>query len=370
MKVGVPKEIKDQEHRVALTPRGARSLVEGGHVVCVQAGAGLGSGFSDEQYAEAGATLDSAEAAWESGLVMKVKEPQESEYRHLRGQLLFTYFHLSGVPPSLTEALLRSDTTAIAYETVEDEQGRLPLLAPMSAVAGNMAVVIGSYYLARFNRGRGVQLGEVLGERHGKVVVLGDGVVGRHAARTANAMGSNVYICTRHREREAELREAISSTLDFVPSRPEDIGRAVEDADLVVGAVLLRGARATHLVTEEMVRSMQAGAVIVDVSIDQGGCVQTSRPTSHSDPVFEKHGVTHYCVTNMPGAYPRTSTIALAAATLPYAMKLADGGLAALRDDRGFARGVNTYRGHITCEPVSEDLGLTDRYRPFSSLSS
>ncbi len=369
MKIGVPKEIKVQENRVALTPEGARTLAGAGHAVLVEHGAGLGSGFRDEQYADAGATPCSTEQAWNGELVMKVKEPQESEYRHLRGQFLFTYFHLSGVLPSLTQALLRSNTTAIAYETVEDADGRLPLLAPMSAVAGNMAVMVGSYYLAKFNGGRGVQLGEVLGQRHGKVLVLGDGVVGRHAARSAHAMGAHVFICSRHGDRAAELAEAIGPRLDFVLSRPEEIATQVKDADLVVGAVLLRGARAAHLVTEDMVRSMQAGAVIVDVSIDQGGCVQTSRPTSHSDPVFEKHGVTHYCVTNMPGAYPRTSTIALTTATLPYARALADNGLTALRDDPGFARGVNTYQGHITCQPVSEDLGLTERHASFSSLA-
>lgn len=370
MRIGVPKEIKDQENRVALTPDGARMLAGRGHAVSVEAAAGRGSGFSDDEYASAGATLCSAAEAWDVDLVMKVKEPQESEYGYLRDQFLFTYFHLSGVTESLTAALLGSGTTAVAYETVEDAAGRLPLLAPMSAVAGNMSVVIGSYYLAKFNGGRGMQLGSVLGQRHGKVVVIGDGVVGRHAARTADAMGANVFICSRREERKAELERAISSSLSFVVSRPENIAHHVKDADLLVGAVLLRGAKATHLVSEEMVRSMQPGAVIVDVSIDQGGCVETARPTSHSDPVYVEHGVTHYCVTNMPGAYPRTSTIALTSATLPYATKLADEGLAGLREDAAFARGVNTYRGFVTYEPVAEDLGLMERYEPFSSLSS
>lgn len=345
-------------------------LSDSGHYVHVQEGAGLGSGFSDDEYAEVGATLCSAEQAWDVDLVMKVKEPQESEYPYLRHQVLFTYFHLSGVTESLTEALLRSGTTAIAYETVEDEGGRLPLLAPMSAVAGNMAIVMGSYYLAKFNHGRGMQLGEVLGQRHGKVVVVGDGVVGRHAARTADAMGASVYVCSRHEEREAQLKREVSPSLNFVLSRAENIARQVQDADLLVGAVLLRGAKATHLVSEEMVRSMQPGAVIVDVSIDQGGCVETARPTSHSEPVYVEHNVTHYCVTNMPGAYPRTSTIALTNATLPYAVKLAGKGLAALRQDTGFAKGVNTYQGFVTYKPVAEDLGLMERHTPFSSLST
>jgi alanine dehydrogenase len=370
MKIGVPKEIKDQENRVALTPAGARVLAERGHTVQVQQGAGFGSGFSDDEYLQAGASLCPAEQAWDADLVMKVKEPLESEYPHLRHQLVFTYFHLSGVTETLTEALLRSEVTAIAYETVEDEAGHLPLLAPMSAVAGNMAVVIGSYYLAKFNGGRGMQLGQVLGERHGKVVVVGDGVVGRHAARTADAMGANVYLFSRHADREAELAREISPGLNFVLSQAENIAHHVKDADLVVGAVLLRGARAKYLVSEDMVRSMQAGAVIVDVSIDQGGCVETARPTSHSDPVYTLHDVTHYCVTNMPGAYPRTSTIALTNATLPYALKLADKGFDALREDKGFAEGVNTHQGHVTYKPVAEDLGLMDRHQPFSSLSS
>lgn len=368
MKIGVPKEIKDQEYRVALTPAGARILVDAGHSVHIEDGAGLGSGFSNEAYSQAGAALCSAAAAWDATLVMKVKEPQESEYAYLHDQFLFTYFHLSGVTKALTEVLLRSKTTAIAYETVEDERGRLPLLAPMSAVAGNMAIVMGSYYLAGFNRGRGMQLGKVLGQRHGNVVVIGDGVVGKHAARTADAMGATVHICSRHPEREAELKAEISSSVNFFLSRSGDIAQHVKDADLVVGAVLLRGAKASHLVTEDMVRGMQQGAVIVDVSIDQGGCVETSHPTSHSQPVFEKHGVTHYCVTNMPGAYPRTSTIALTSATLPYARKLADRGLDALREDAGFAEGVNTYQSRITCEPVAAALGLTERYDTFSSM--
>lgn len=370
MKIGVPREIKDQENRVALTPDGARQLVERGHAVHVQQAAGQGSGFSDDEYAAAGASLCSAEQAWDADLVMKVKEPLESEYPHLRDQLIFTYFHLSGVTETLTSALLQAGTTAIAYETVEDAEGHLPLLAPMSAVAGNMAVVIGSYYLARFNGGRGMQLGQVLGARHGKVVVVGDGVVGRHAARTADAMGAHVAICSRHEDRKEALERDISPRLDFVLSRPENIAREMTDADLLVGAVLLRGARATHLVSEDMVRAMQPGSVIVDVSIDQGGCVETSRPTSHSDPVYVQHDVIHYCVTNMPGAYPRTSTIALTNATLPYAVRLADEGLAAFREDAGFAKGVNTHGGFVTYEPVAEDLGLADRYKPFSSLST
>ena len=368
MRIGVPREIKDQEHRVALTPSGARELAMAGHEVVVQAGAGEGSGFGDEEYAEAGATLVTAEQAWDAELVLKVKEPLESEVHHLRDQMLFTYLHLSGVRPALTEELLGAGTTAIAYETVEDAGGALPLLAPMSAVAGNMAVVVGSYYLARFNGGRGMQLGTVLGESHGRVTVIGDGVVGRHAARTAGALGARVRLFGRHPERGPALEQAMTGDVGYALSEPGALAEDVACADLVVGGVLLRGARATHVVTEAMVREMQPGAAIVDVSIDQGGCVETSRPTSHSDPVFTVHGVTHYCVTNMPGAYPRTSTLALTRATLPYAIRLAERGLAALAEDPGFAKGVNTHRGRLTCEAVADALGMGDRLEPIAGL--
>lgn len=366
MKIGVIKEIKQNENRVALTPAGARALTGAGHSVRVEETAGVGSGFADADYAQAGAELVSAEAAWSTDLVLKVKEPLEPEYDYLTGQMVFTYFHLAGVAPALTEALLRRATTAIAYETVEDAAGKLPLLAPMSAVAGNMAVTMGNYHLARFNRGKGMLLARVLGERFGKVVIIGDGVVGRHSARVADGMGAHVHIVGRHRERVPELQADISRDIHFVLSQPENIAAAIADADLVVGAVLSRGARAPHVVTADMVQQMQAGSVIVDVSIDQGGCVETSHPTTHQDPVFEKHGIIHYCVANMPGAYPRLSTLALTGATLPYVIRLADGGLAALREDPGFARGVNTFAGHITCKGVAEALDLMPRFREFA----
>jgi alanine dehydrogenase len=366
MKIGVPREIKDNENRVALTPRGTSALVQAGHSVFVQEGAGLGSGFPDDEYRMAGASLVSADTAWRSDLVIKVKEPLESEYRHLDEQIVFTYFHLAGVTPVLTKALLHHGTTAIAYETVEDETGKLPLLAPMSAIAGNMAVTMGNYHLAHFNRGKGMLLARIFDKRFGKAVIIGDGVVGRHSARAADAMGADVTIIGRHHERIPALEKEISKDIHFVLSRPENIAPVIADADLVVGAVLRRGARAPHVVTEEMVRKMQPGSVIVDVSIDQGGCVETSHPTTHLDPVFEKHGVIHYCVTNMPGAYPRLSTIALTGATLPYALKLADNGIAALREDHGFARGLNTHGGYLTCKAVAEALDLMPHYREFS----
>lgn len=363
MRIGVVREIKDKEHRVALTPEGARHLAEAGHPVRVENSAGVGSGFKDEEYVAAGAEIVSREQAWESELVIKVKEPMEPEYPFLKGQMVFTYFHLAGAPKPLTEALLAGKTTAIAYETLEDSQGRLPLLAPMSAVAGNMSVLMGGYYLAKFNGGKGMQLGAVLGNRYGKVVIIGDGVVGSHAAKVADSMGATVYVAGLRPEREADLKKEISPSVNFFYSNPENIAAHVRDADLVVGAVLKHGARAPHVVTEEMVRSMEAGSVIVDVSIDQGGCVETSRPTSHSDPVYEKHGVLHYCVTNMPGAYPRTSTFALTAATLPYALRLADQGIAVFRDNPRFAKAVNTYRGYITYRSVAEQLDMASVYR-------
>lgn len=368
--IGVPKEIKNNENRVALTPEGAEQLVSDGHKVHVERNAGVGSGFNDEEYTKNGANIVDAAKAWNSDIVIKVKEPLENEYNFLReNQTLLTYLHLAGVTKTLTINLLNKKTTAIAYETVEDDYHGLPLLAPMSAIAGNMAVQIGAYYLARFNNGKGVLLGEVLGHFYGKIVIIGDGVVGRHAAKTAYGMGANVYTFGRHAERMANLREFIGRKSHVLLSTPENIAEHVADADLVVGAVLVTGAKAPHVVTEEMVKTMQQGSVIVDVSIDQGGCIETSKPTTHSNPVFVKHGVTHYCVTNMPGAYPRTSTIALTNATLPYLLKLANSGLInSIKDDDGFAKGVNTYKGYVTYEPVAEALDLTNRFRELSKL--
>ena len=368
MKIGVVKEIKEAEYRVALTPAGALALADCGHAVLVEKGAGLGSGFADQAYRAAGAMIADTSQAWNTDMVMKVKEPMESEYRFFGEQIILTYFHLAGAAKSLTEALMARKTTAIAYETLEDEDGRLPLLAPMSAIAGNMATLMGSYYLAGFNHGKGVQLGCVLGSCHGKVVVIGDGVVGQHAARVAAGMGASVFLVGRNRERAPRLKKNVSEKMHFLLSNPDDIGHHVQDADLVIGAVLLHGAKAPHVVTEPMVKSMQPGSVIVDVSIDQGGCIETSHPTSHLAPVYERHGVIHYCVTNMPGAYPRTATIALTAATLPYAMKLAERGLVALQNDEGFKKAVNTCRGYVTYRPVAEGMDLMSRYKKLSQL--
>ena len=370
MEIGIPKEIKDKENRVALTPDGATQLVSNGHDVFVERNAGFNSGFSDEEYKNSGANIVDTEQAWRCNVVVKVKEPLESEYKFLReNQIIFTYLHLAGVTKTLTEALLKNKTTAIAYETVEDSYGRLPLLAPMSAIAGNMAVQIGAYYLAKFNNGKGTMLGEVMGHFYGKVVIIGDGVVGRHAAKTAYGIGANVYLFGRHEERMDNIREFIGRKSHVIISTPENIAENVKDADLVVGAVLVTGAKAPYVVTEKMVKTMQAGSVIVDVSIDQGGCIETSKPTKHSEPIFIKHDVIHYCVTNMPGAYPRTSTIALTNATLPYILKLANNGLDnAIKNNGGFAKGINAYKGFVTYKPVADDLNLTNKFKELDEL--
>jgi alanine dehydrogenase len=368
MKIGVVRERKDNENRVGLIPEGVAALVRAGAEVLVERAAGEGCGFSDDEYERAGGRIVGTEDAWNAELVVKVKEPIEAEYPRLNGQIVFTYFHLAGVDVGLTEALLESKTTALAYETVEDENGRLPLLAPMSAVAGSMAPLMGAYYLAKFNRGRGVLPVEILGESQGKVLVVGDGVVGRHAARVASAMGARVLVFGLHPERAADLERNTPGRLEYLRSTVESLARHVVDADLLVGAVLVEGARTPHVVSKGMVQSMPAGSVIVDVSIDQGGCVETSRPTSHSEPVFVAHDVIHYCVTNMPGAYPRTSTLALTAATLDYVARIAEGGMAAVAADRGFAMGVNTYKGHVTHRAVAQSLGLQGSYRELIEL--
>ena len=366
MKIGIPKEIKDKENRVSLAPVGAKMLVKQKHAVIIEKNAGAGAGFEDTEYTAAGAKIGTASEVWNTDLVVKVKEPLLHEYHFLKGQMLFTYLHLAGVTRTLTDALLETKTTGIAYETVEDEYKRLPLLAPMSAIAGNMAVHVGSYYLAKVNGGKGVLLGEALGNFYGKVVVIGDGVVGRHAAKTAYGMGASVYLFGRHEERMGHLRESIGRDAHILLSRPKDIAKEVKDADLIIGAVLVTGAKAPYVVTKEMVKTMQKGSVIVDVSIDQGGCIETSHPTKHSDPVFAQYGVTHYCVTNMPGAYPRTSTLALTSATLPYVLKLAQKGIDALREDKNFCKGLNTYNGLLTYKPVAESLEMMRQYQEFA----
>jgi alanine dehydrogenase len=369
MNIGIPTEIKDNESRVALTPAGAAALTGAGHTVRVQRGAGVGSGFADAEYAAAGATLTDAADAWDCDLVVKVKEPMAAEYAYLRGQMLFTYLHLAGVDPALTEALLASRTTGIGYETVRDAAGHLPLLAPMSAIAGNMAIAVGAWYLAKPHGGIGVQLGRVLGEPHGRVLVVGDGVVGQHAAASAAALGAEVIVYGIDADHGAALLRRLPANVSWRLSTPQAISAELPQADLLIGAVLLPGARAPHVISTDMVRQMRPGTVIVDVSIDQGGCVETARPTSHSDPVYPVHGVIHYCVTNMPGAYPRTATVALTQATLPYLTRLAAGGRVALFSDPALAAGVNTLDGHVTYAAAAQALGLMARHLPLSQLA-
>lgn len=371
MKIGVIKEIKNNENRVSATPESVKVLVAAGHQVFVEIDAGNGSGFSNQEYQQAGAKLVSTAQAWAADLVVKVKEPQPSEYQYLEQQIIFTFFHLAGVTKTLTEELLKKGTTAIAYESVEDEQGRLPILAPMSAIAGNMAATVGAYYLAKHQQGRGVQLGLVLNKRHGKVVVIGDGVVGEHAARSASALGANVFLAGLKNERLQELQKDCLPNVNVFLSNPENISRQIIDADLVVGAVLCRGAKAPKLVTETMIKSMQKGSVVVDVSIDQGGCVETSTPTTHANPVYLKHDVVHYCVANMPGAYPKTSTVALTDTTLPYILEIADHQDVAgvgVSKRQGLLKAVNTYQGYICCEQVALDLGMIGQYMPITEL--
>src|SRR5712672_1609952 len=359
MKIGVPKEIKIHEYRVGLVPAGVRELVDSGHQVLVQSGAGAGIGFEDSHYQSAGAVIAqrAADIFAACDLVVKVKEPQLAECRQLRsGQTLFTYLHLAA-DAAQTEALLASGATCIAYETVTAPDGSLPLLTPMSEVAGRMSVQVGATSLQKANGGFGVLLGGVPGVAPAKVVILGGGVSGTHAAEMATGLKADVTIVDRSMKRLRELALQFGGSAKTVYSTTDAIERLTRDADLVIGAVLVAGGAAPKLVTHAMVRQMKAGAVMVDISIDQGGCFETSRPTTHAAPTYVVDGVIHYCVTNMPGAVPRTSTFALTNATLPYIRALADYGWEqALARDAGFARGLNVHAGRITHEAVARDL--------------
>jgi alanine dehydrogenase len=368
MIIGVPKEIKDNEYRVAMTPGGVAELIATGHQVLVETRAGEGSSFPDEAYAAVGARIvGSAAEAWSANMVVKVKEPQAAEFGFMRPDLvLFTYLHLAA-EETLTRAMAASGVTGIAYETVELSNGQLPLLTPMSEVAGRMATQVGAFYLERKNGGRGKLLGGVPGVRAADVIVLGGGVVGTHAAQIALGMGANVSIIDRTLERLRYLSENLHGRLTTLAANTLTIAEAVRRADLVIGAILIKGAKAPRLVTREMVSTMKPGSVIVDVAVDQGGCIETTRPTTHSNPTYVVDEVVHYGVTNMPGAVPRTSTYALSNATLPYALRLASlGAEEAIRRDPGLALGVNTYRGKITYAAVAEAFGL--EYTPLSSL--
>ena len=361
MLVGVPTEIKDHEFRVALTPANAHEYVVRGSQVLVQSGAGAGSGFSDEEYVAAGAQIapDAHTVFAAADMILKVKEPVSSEYDLLRpGQILFTYLHLAADLP-LTQALMRNDVVAVAYETVQLPSGVLPLLTPMSEVAGRMSVQVGAHHLEKAHGGRGLLLGGIPGVPPANVVIVGGGVVGTNAAEIARGMGANVTIIDLSLDRLRYLDSVLHGRLHTLASNRENIAHAVRDADLVIGAVLLPGARAPKLVTEPMVASMKNASVIVDVAIDQGGCIETAHPTTHSEPVYIKHGVVHYCVTNMPGAVPRTSTIGLGNATLPFGLQLAELGLpAAAISNASLAKGVNVFNGKLTQAGVAEAFGL------------
>ncbi|MCU6710106.1 alanine dehydrogenase [Paenibacillus sp. J5C_2022] len=360
MIVGVPKEIKQSEYRVALTPAGVTMLRAAGHEVLVERGAGEGSGFLDEDYVREGAVIieEAAEVWARAQMVMKVKEPLQEEFRHFRnGLLLFTYLHLAAAP-ELTTALIDSGVTGIAYETIQHDNGSLPLLTPMSEVAGRMAVQVGAQFLEAFNGGRGVLLGGVPGVPPAEVVVIGGGIVGTNAARIALGMGANVVILEKSPDRMRYLDDVFDGRIRTLMSSPYHIAEAVSAADLVIGAVLIPGSRAPHLVTEEMVMRMKKGAVIVDVAVDQGGSIATvDRPTTHKDPIYVKHGVIHYAVANIPGAVPRTSTFALTNVTMPYALQLANEGAAAVRKYAPLQRGVNTIGGQVTNEGVALATG-------------
>jgi alanine dehydrogenase len=367
MRISVAKEIKPDEYRVALTPAGALELIRYGHEVSIEAGAGVGSAFPDEVYERVGARIVSVDDVWErSELVLKVKEPIESEYKRLRdGLILFTYLHIAADEP-LTQALLGSGITAVAYETVE--VGRtLPLLAPMSEVAGRLAAQAGAYFLEKPLGGRGLLLGGVPGVAPGKVVIVGGGVVGYNAAIIALGLGAQVTILERSIDRMRHLEEILSGRVTLLMSSSLQVAASVEDADLVIGAVLIPGAVAPKLVTAEMIRGMKDGAVVVDVAIDQGGCFETSHATTHAAPVYVVDGVIHYCVANMPGAVPVTSTRALTNATLPYVESIANKGLAAaVSGDPALAMGVNVVGGKLTYEAVAEAHGL--EYTPLADV--
>jgi alanine dehydrogenase len=359
MLIGLPKEIKDNEYRVGMTPAAVKALIHQGHRIKVESGAGAGSSFTDLEYQSAGAEIvPGGKDAWAAELVVKVKEPIESEYPFLREDLmLFTYLHLAS-NRTLTDALLKSGTTGIAYETVQTENGHLPLLTPMSEVAGRMAPQVGATYLQKTHGGRGVLMSGVPGVAPAHVVVLGAGIVGSNAARIAVGYGAQVTVLDINHDRLKYLDDLYRGQLQTRLSDQYTIEEVVYGADLVIGAVLIPGGRAPWLITADMLPGMRKGSVIVDVAVDQGGCVETTRPTTHSNPTYEIDGIVHYCVANMPGAVPRTSTYALSNQTIAYIMKLANEGLDALRNDTALQLGLNTHKGLVTHPALAESLDL------------
>lgn len=364
MKIGVPKEIKNNENRVALTPAGVYSLVESGHEVVVETAAGTGSFFTDEDYVEAGGKIvATAKEAWDAEMVMKVKEPLSSEYGFFKeGLILFTYLHLAP-EPELTKALLDNKVVGIAYETVQLDDGFLPLLSPMSEVAGRMATQIGAQYLQRTNGGKGILLAGVPGVQKGKVTIIGGGQAGTNAAKMAVGLGAEVTILDLNPVRLQQLDDLFGNTVQTLMSTPFNIDESVKGSDLVIGAVLIPGAKAPKLVSEEVVKEMNPGSVVIDIAIDQGGIFETTdRITTHDDPTYVKHDVVHYAVANMPGAVPRTSTMALNNATIPYALQIANRGyVEAVKQNAALYKGINTLNGYVTFEAVAKDQGLEYR---------
>ncbi|WP_433743655.1 alanine dehydrogenase [Falsibacillus pallidus] len=361
MRIGVPKEIKNNENRVAMTPAGVVHLVNNGHEVYIETGAGLGSAFTDEDYLQAGAKIvGSAPEAWDMDMVMKVKEPLPSEYNYFReGLILFTYLHLAP-EPELTKALVDNKVVGIAYETVQLPNGSLPLLTPMSEVAGRMASQIGAQFLEKIHGGKGILLSGVPGVHRGRVTIIGGGVAGTNAAKMAIGLGAQVTIIDLNPERLRQLDDIFGSDVTTLISNPLNIAEAVKESDLVIGAVLIPGAKAPKLVTEEMIKSMTDGSVVVDIAIDQGGIFETTdRITTHDDPTYSKHGVVHYAVANMPGAVPRTSTMALTNVTVPYAVQIANKGYEkACLDNEALLKGINTLDGYVTFKAVAEAHGV------------
>jgi alanine dehydrogenase len=360
MLIGVPKEIKTNENRIALVPAGAEALVQAGHQVMVERGGGLGSGFTDEQYTSVGATIHEVDEVWgRAEMIMKVKEPIAVEYGRTRpGQLLFTYFHFAA-DQALTRGMIDSGAVCVAYETVQLDSGELPLLTPMSEVAGRMAIQAGAKYLEKYYGGRGMLLGGVPGVAPASVVIIGGGVVGTNAAKMAAGLGARVTILDVSLERLRYLSDVMPANVEMIYSNRHNLMERVEQADLVVGAVLLPGAKAPNLIKRDDLKRMKDGAVIVDVAVDQGGCVETIRPTTHEDPIYEIDGVIHYGVANMPGGVPRTSTLALTNATFPYAMRLARlGWKEACRQDPALALGLNVVNGQVVYPGVAEAFGL------------
>ena len=366
MIVGVPKEIKTREYRVGIVPAGVAALVAAGHTVLVEKDAGVGSGIPDADYQRVGAQiLSSADEVWKRAeMIVKVKEPVPPEYERMQtGQIIYTYFHLSGVDPELTKILIKKKISAVAYETVQLDDGSLPLLRPMSEVAGKMAIQVGAASLEKENGGKGILLGGVPGVRRGRVTIIGGGVVGTCAAKIAVGFGAEVTIIDVNQNQLAYLDDVFLGRVSTLMSDSENIARSVREADLVVGGVLIPGGKAPKLVSEALIAEMSPGSVVVDVAVDQGGCIETCRPTTHDNPTYIVHGVVHYCVANMPGAVPHTSTFALTNMTRPYGRRIADLGLIeAVKRDKALAKGINTYDGHVTYEAVAKDLGYP--YKP------